>query len=92
MKRFRPVIGLVALALLVASLVKELRIPTPERTGEGRLFGFIPYDFRFPTLARVMDAYWNPHNPRVLVPRVFGVGWSVNLYPILHPVIGSDAE
>ena len=43
----------------------------------GSLFG-MPYDLRIPTPARVATRWWDPSNPQVIVPRVFGVGWTVN--------------
>lgn len=70
---------LVAGALVAAAVVQELRKPSSERTWHGRLAGFIPYDFRPPTVERVKDAWWNPDEPRIFTDRVFGVGWSVNL-------------
>jgi hypothetical protein len=32
----------------------------------------IPYDLRLPTLARMRERMWNPEDPRIMVPRVFG--------------------
>jgi hypothetical protein len=46
---------------------------------EGRLFGIVPYDFRFPTPGRLKERMWNPGDPRIIVPRVFGAGWAFNL-------------
>jgi uncharacterized membrane protein len=45
----------------------------------GELVGFIPYDFRMPTLERAKERTWNPRSSRILTPTTFGVGWSVNL-------------
>ncbi|MBU4240888.1 MAG: DUF5808 domain-containing protein [Actinomycetia bacterium] len=47
---------------------------------QGELFGIIPYDFRTHTWARVKERMWNPEEERIVVPRVFGVGWTLNLY------------
>lgn len=44
----------------------------------GKILG-MPYDFRRPTLARIRERIWNPDDPRLIVPRVFGMGWTVNL-------------
>lgn len=44
----------------------------------GKMLG-VPYDFRRPTLARIRERMWNPDDPRVVTPRVFGVGWTLNL-------------
>ena len=67
------------LALVVGAVVAELRKPAGERTWHGRLVGFVPYDLRPPTVARVKAAWWSPDNPRILTDRAFGVGWAVNL-------------
>jgi hypothetical protein len=52
----------------------------------GRYHG-IPYDWRRPTVARAKARWWNPAEPRLFVPRVFGVGWDMNLARLLgrHP-------
>ena len=65
--------------LLAAAVGVELRKPRRKRTWHGRLAGFVPYDFRKPTLARVRGSWWNPGDSRLLTPRVYGVGWDVNL-------------
>jgi hypothetical protein len=48
----------------------------------GRYRG-IPYDWRRPTVARTKARWWNPAEPRLFVPRVFGIGWDVNLARLL---------
>ena len=45
----------------------------------GKLFGFVPYDLRPPSLARIRERLWSARDERFLVPTVFGVGWTVNL-------------
>jgi hypothetical protein len=70
---------LIGAALVAAAVAQELRKPSSERTWHGRLAGFVPYDFRPPTVERFKDAWWNPSDPRIFTDRVFGVGWSVNL-------------
>ncbi len=67
------------LALVVGAVAAELRKPAGERTWHGRLVGFVPYDLRPPTVARVKAAWWSPDNPRIVTDRAFGVGWAVNL-------------
>jgi hypothetical protein len=39
--------------------------------------GFVPYDFRMPTVERFRESYWNEAGP-VLSPRPIGVGWVPN--------------
>ena len=46
----------------------------------------IPYDWRRPTWARMKERYWNPEDPRLLAPHMFGWGWSINVYELLHRV------
>lgn len=79
-KRTTQVVGTAAGAgLVVAALATELRKPSRTRTWHGRVAGFVPYDFRRPTLSRVKARWWNPRDRRILTPRVFGVGWAVNV-------------
>lgn len=79
------VMTLIALTTLVGLAIREqLRLPPEERTWHGTLFG-IPYDFRRPTIERLRETFWNKDTARVLVPQVFGMGWSINLYPLINP-------
>jgi hypothetical protein len=76
------VIGLLrAIGLLLAGgvVVRELRRPPAERNWHGTLAGVVPYDLRRPTVARVRERLWAPDDPRIVMPRVFGVGWTLNL-------------
>jgi hypothetical protein len=87
----RVVTNCVGVGLVVLSLVQQLRLPSDERTWHGLLFGRIPYDWRPPTLGRIRDAFWQPESSKVLPPTVFGVGWSINVGRILHPLLmGAD--
>ena len=79
-------IGWLAAALTVAAVVRELRLPADERTWHGRIL-YVPYDFRLPTLARVRERLWAPEDKRLLVPQVFGVGWSVNVGRLVNLVL-----
>ena len=85
--------SLMSFGLLVAAVVTELRKPTADRTWVGRLAGFIPYDLRRPTVARARQRWWNAADPRVIVPKVFGVGWTVNLRSLwsrVHTVVAGS--
>ncbi|GII97956.1 hypothetical protein CLV28_1617 [Sediminihabitans luteus] len=82
----RGVVQLVVLGLGVAAVVKELRTPPAERTWNGTVAGFVPYDFRFPTLARFRERVWDPDGSHLLSPHVFGVGWTVNVGRVVHLV------
>lgn len=79
MERFRRFVKLVALGLVVAALIDQLRRDPEERTWEGSVAGIVPYDFRMPTLERARSRWWNTRDDRLFVPQVFGVGWTINL-------------
>ena len=71
------------MAAVAGAIYQEMRKPPEERTWEGRLLGFVPYDFRLPTIGRIREAYWNPHSTRIFSGRPIGVGWAVNLPAVL---------
>jgi hypothetical protein len=79
MERFRRIVKLVAIGLVVAAVIDQLRRDADERTWEGAVAGIVPYDFRVPTLERARSRWWNTDDDRLFVPQVFGVGWTVNL-------------
>ncbi|MSQ27319.1 MAG: hypothetical protein EXR51_04160 [Dehalococcoidia bacterium] len=54
---------------------------------QGSVLG-VPYDFRLPTVARLKQTYWNPADHRVVVPRVFGVGFDLNFGALVRRVTG----
>ncbi len=70
-------------SLVLAAVCQEMEKPPEARTWNGKLLGFIPYDFRVPTLARIKESYWNPYG-KVLTPEVFGLGWTINFYALLE--------
>jgi uncharacterized membrane protein len=72
------IIGLAAAGLTVAAVIQELTKPADERTWHGQIL-YVPYDFRVPTLDRIRQRWWNPDDPRLLTPKVFGLGWAVNV-------------
>lgn len=77
-KRSR-IVATFGLAALATAVVRELRLPAERRTWHGQVWGFVPYDLRRPTLARIREGLWAPDDPRLLMPRAFGVGWSPNV-------------
>ena len=79
----------VGLLLLVAAVIRELRLPPEQRTWHGVLFGWIPYDLRVPTVERAQQRLWTPEEPRILVPTVFGVGWTVNAAAVVRRLSGA---
>lgn len=44
---------------------------------QGRLLG-MPYDFRGASVDRIGSRLWNPADPRIFMPRLFGLGWTIN--------------
>ncbi len=73
------------LALYIGiAILEQLRRPPEDRTWHGDIAG-IPYDFRLPTIERVRATFWNKNTSQILVPQVFGIGWTINLYPLVHP-------
>lgn len=77
-RTLRELIGAAALALLAAAVVRELRLPRDQRTWHGTMCG-VPYDLRRPTWRRIQESWWAPQDPRLVTPRVLGVGWGLNL-------------
>ena len=72
------------ITLALAALFQELEKPQEERKWHGKIAGFIPYDFRPPTIERIKEACWNPHEHRMFTPRVFGLGWAINFHALLE--------
>ena len=81
----QAVIRLVMLALVVAAVIKELRLPPDQRTWNGKL-GFVPYELRIPTVERFKERVWNPTSPTLVGPKVFGVGWTLNIGRVVELV------
>lgn len=73
----RTVWQLVLVIVGVVAVVQELRKPKAERKWHGKVFEFVPYDFRVPTIERLRDTYWNPGGS-VISGKLFGVGWAPN--------------
>jgi len=72
-----------AIAVALAAVCQELEKPREERKWQGKV-GFIPYDFRLPTIEQLKEAYWNPHEHRVFTDQVFGIGWAINFHALLE--------
>jgi uncharacterized membrane protein len=68
LRRHSKIVIPIALGLAAASRAKGKT---------GTILG-LPYDWRRPTIARAKSRLWNPNEPRVFVPRVFGIGWDIN--------------
>jgi hypothetical protein len=72
-------VRLATMGLAGAAIVKELRTPQSEREWHGTVAGFVPYDFRAPTVARFKERLWAPDDEHLITPQPFGVGWTVNV-------------
>ena len=70
--------------LTLAAVCQELEKPEEERKWHGTIAGFVPYDFRIPTIEKFKEAYWNPYERRIFTHEVFGVGWAINFYVLLE--------
>ena len=68
----------IATSLFTAAVVVHA---VRSKQSHGRFLG-VPFEFRFPTVKRVRERWWNREDRRVFTPHVFGVGWSLNLYQL----------
>ncbi len=78
------VLGILATFLVIRAIREQLRLPPGERPWHGTIYG-VPYDFRRPTAERLRATFWNEETTQLLVPQAFGLGWTINFYPIVHP-------
>ncbi len=86
-KFFRPtniIFSILLLVYIAIAITQQLQRPPEERTWYGKIAG-IPYDFRIPTAERIRAAFWNKDTSQIFLPQAFGIGWSINMYPIIHP-------
>jgi hypothetical protein len=88
-KAVRTALGIGVTGLVGAAIVNQLRRPAGERTWQGTILG-IPYDFRRPTVEKLRNTVWNKDTSKIFVPHAFGIGWSINFYPIVHPKLASE--
>lgn len=73
------IVRMLALAAVGGAIYQEMRKPPAERTWHGTLLGVVPYDFRMPTPAKLINAWWNPKSRQIVGDPPFGVGWSLNV-------------
>ncbi len=86
-KKFSPlntILGLTVMAIAGKAIKDQLDLPPQYRTWHGNVLG-IPYDFRRPTPEKIRSTFWNEHSSLLFVPQVFGIGWTINFYPLLNP-------
>lgn len=55
------------------------------RGRRGRLLG-LPYDLGRPDRARIRASGWNPDDPRLFTPKVWGWGLTANVFWVAHPL------
>jgi hypothetical protein len=79
MRKLRRYVSLFFMLVTAAATIQQLLRPSEERDWQGQVL-FVPYDLRPFTPDRIRERWWNPDDPRLLTPHVFGAGWSVNLY------------
>jgi len=79
------------IALGIAAVSQQLKRPAEERDWQGKVAG-VPYDLRIPTPSRIRERWWNPDDPRLFTPHVFGVGWSLNLYRLTRMCCSTQDE
>ena len=60
-----------------AALRDALAVSEGSPRPQGRVLG-MPYEFRPPTATSLLERLWDPADPRVWMPRNFGVGWTIN--------------
>ena len=80
----------VTFGLVAAAVYKELQLPAEKRTWHGRLFDFVPYDFRIPTPRKLMQAFWNPDSGNIFSEQPFGVGLDDQLRRAAAHAAGAD--
>ncbi len=78
-KGWQGLVTVVVSVLVATALAQELRLPPARRTWHGRVYRYVPYDFRLPTLRRLRDSVWDPKNPGLFTDKPLGIGWNINL-------------
>ncbi len=70
--------GLGVIGTMVAIIAAVVCFGITRERKVGSFLG-VPYDWRRPTVAVLQERWWNPADPRIFTPKVFGWGWSINL-------------
>ncbi len=78
------IFGVLFVIYVAIAIAQQLQLPPEERTWYGKIAG-IPYDFRLPTVERLRATFWNKDTSQIFLPQAFGIGWSINMHPIIHP-------
>lgn len=72
--------------LVGAAVGTELAKPSEQRTWHGTVAGVLPYDLRPPTPDRIRSGLLESDSESLIIPHVFGVGWTLNVGRILRLV------
>ena len=80
---FVRLIQAAVITITLAAVCQELEKPKEERNWHGKV-GFIPYDFRLPTIERIKEGYWNSDSTKIFSPEVWGIGWAINFHALLE--------
>lgn len=73
-----PITALGDPASYAANLREALAEESSSRAPRWRILG-VPIETRGPVSAEVRSRTWDPANPHLFVPRLFGLGWTLNL-------------
>ena len=79
LQRIRRASLVIGIGLVVAAVATELRKPVEMRTWQGYVAGVVPYDFRLSHAVQLSSNGARPDSDRLVIPRRFGVGWTVNI-------------
>jgi uncharacterized membrane protein len=79
--------GIPSVAVAVLVLAGAVAFGATRQKKVGTFLG-IPYDWRRPTRSLIRERFWNPDDRRVLTPKVFGWGWSINLAALARRLRG----
>lgn len=80
---FTRLLQAAVITVTIAAVCQELEKPKEEREWHGNV-GFIPYDFRMPTIERIKEGYWNTESDKIFSAEVWGIGWAINIYALLE--------
>jgi hypothetical protein len=81
----RRLTRLITIAMVISALVQEMSKPAAERTWQGKVWRFVPYDFRMPTWERFRQSVWAPEDPHLFPDRVFGGRMELQCWPCVRP-------
>ena len=79
----------IKLQMLLCPIVDLVKFETPsyKEFGEGYLRFSMANSFErlMEAVERLQHAFWNKDTTQLLVPQPFGMGWTINFYPLINP-------